>query len=713
MLGIKPMQQLVLIVQSDTDAIKTLVDIFHARGDRVITSTSLEDAGSKVKRQRPDVLLIDIGLFGKNWKSAIASVLQRLPNTKVIFTANGAKAGTTDLRLERGRLGVMDAPFTPYKIETALRSPRTTPIKEPKEPPKPSKRAIRFPIRAKITLPYALLALLLAMFAAFAVSRVVFDTMEERFTNQLIEAGKLSAEWLVNEEVHLLEALRLTSHTDGVAEALQAGDAESIRQLVYPIAVNSAVEAVEILDLAGTSLLSLRHPAGGLLEEYAVSRGDALFADWEFVQRVLAGEQDALGDKFAGFAVAPWGRYLYLAGPVTGASGGLVGAVLVGTSAETIVQEMRQATFAQIVLYDPQGTWIATTFLEAAPSLSSGKAEGILAAQDTQSQLRNISVADIDYGEILGPFEVRGGEDLGILGSSLPESFFVRSSTLTRVQIFGVGTLLFLLVILAGVYIADRITDPLLHVVRASTEVANGNLHTKVQPRGNDEVAVLANSFNHMVDALNNSKLSLLEAYDLTIEGWSKALELRDEETEGHTHRVTDLTLRLAEALGLPDRDLVHIRRGALLHDIGKMAIPDSILNKPGPLSDEEWGVMRKHPLYAHQMLAPIKYLRPALDIPSCHHEKWDGSGYPYGLRSREIPLAARIFAVVDVWDALTSDRPYRRAWPKERAMNHILEQRGLHFDPEIVDLFFGKVLPGYYQGMQKQVRAVPAKPLV
>jgi len=183
-----------------------------------------------------------------------------------------------------------------------------------------------------------------------------------------------------------------------------------------------------------------------------------------------------------------------------------------------------------------------------------------------------------------------------------------------------------------------------------------------------------------------NIELSL--SYDNTLEGWARALELRDVETEGHSRRVTEMTVRLARMLGIGDSDLEHIRRGALLHDIGKMGIPDSILLKAGKLTSEEWNIMRQHPIYAYEMLSPITYLHPALDIPYCHHEKWDGSGYPRGLKGEEIPLAARIFAIVDVLDALTSDRPYRKAWSYQKALDYIREQVGKHFDPQVVEVF-------------------------
>jgi HD-GYP domain-containing protein (c-di-GMP phosphodiesterase class II) len=196
-----------------------------------------------------------------------------------------------------------------------------------------------------------------------------------------------------------------------------------------------------------------------------------------------------------------------------------------------------------------------------------------------------------------------------------------------------------------------------------------------------------------LVNELQRSHVELTLAYEATLEGWAKALELRDFETKGHSQRVTTLTLKLARTLGVEDQDLTHIYRGALLHDIGKIAVPDSILLKPGPLNPEEWVLMRQHPIYAHELLSPITYLRPALDIPFCHHERWNGSGYPRGLKGEEIPLAARIFAVVDVWDALSSDRAYRPAWPQDRVRAYLQEQAGVQLDPTVVKVFLEKFL--------------------
>ena len=204
-----------------------------------------------------------------------------------------------------------------------------------------------------------------------------------------------------------------------------------------------------------------------------------------------------------------------------------------------------------------------------------------------------------------------------------------------------------------------------------------------------DQAAVAIDNAR-LFENLQGANKELTQAYEATLNGWVHALDLRDKETEGHTQRVTALTLVLAKEFGVEEPELVHIKRGALLHDIGKMAIPDGILLKPGELTLTERKYMELHPILAYDMLKPIEFLHPAIDIPYCHHEKWDGSGYPQNLRAEEIPFAARIFAVVDVWDALTSNRPYRKPLDTQEVVQHIREGSGSHFDPEVVDVFLG-----------------------
>jgi len=198
---------------------------------------------------------------------------------------------------------------------------------------------------------------------------------------------------------------------------------------------------------------------------------------------------------------------------------------------------------------------------------------------------------------------------------------------------------------------------------------------------------VVGNMENHL-ERVKESEAELRSNYDLTLGAWAKVLEYRDKETEGHSRRLVDLSARLAQALGLSTEEIGHLRRGALLHDIGKMAIPDEILLKPGALNDAERRMMEQHPAYAKQMLAQVAFLQPSVEVAYSHHERWDGLGYPEGLKGEEIPLSARIFSVVDQWDALTSDRPYRKAWSRETVIAYLQENAGKIYDPEIVNVF-------------------------
>ncbi len=234
------------------------------------------------------------------------------------------------------------------------------------------------------------------------------------------------------------------------------------------------------------------------------------------------------------------------------------------------------------------------------------------------------------------------------------------------------------------------------HRVRSEVRVGDYVFESRLRPlldssgkvAGVLGVATDVTAHEQVVCELEATNQELANAYDSTLEGWVRALDLRDRETEGHTKRVTKLTVELARRMGISEDDLVHVRRGALLHDIGKIGIPDSVLKKPGSLDEDEWELMRKHAVWAHEMISSVGFLQPALDIPYCHHERWDGQGYPRGLSGESIPLSARVFAVVDVWDALRSDRSYSEAWDEERALAYLREHAGGHFDPAVVEEF-------------------------
>jgi len=551
--------------------------------------------------------------------------------------------------------------------------------------------ALPINIRSKITLPYLFLAVIIAIAAGYVVTQIIFDTIQERFINNLIESGKLASERMTIEESRLLATLRLLSYTNGIDEALQNSDPNLLRELSFGGIVNNQEEAVEFLDSTGKHLLSVHHLKGGNIEEYDFSTNSANKVGWEFVQKVLDQNTDDIGDKYSDWVRADWGDYFYVAGPVINDEGKFVGVILVGKTLESLAQQIREETLSQVTFYDLEGSVLASTFISPV-SLPVSTVDQVIASQDQSSFRRELgrelSVQNIGYEELLGPWEGRGNNDLGLLGVSLGKSFLVNATRLTRIQVTALVVAAILFVVLVGISLASLITRPINSLVQASRQVSSGDLNVHVESTTNDELSMLVNSFNQMVANLNSSRMDLLDSYDSTLEGWSKMLELRDKETEGHAKRVVEMTVLLARELGLKDVQLEHIRRGALLHDIGKMGVPDAILLKPGKLTDEEMIIMRMHPVYAYEMLQHIDFLHPALNIPYCHHEHWNGNGYPQGLRGEEIPLEARIFALVDSWDALVSDRPYRKALPREQVVEIITKETGTHFEPRISEIF-------------------------
>ena len=241
----------------------------------------------------------------------------------------------------------------------------------------------------------------------------------------------------------------------------------------------------------------------------------------------------------------------------------------------------------------------------------------------------------------------------------------------------------------SGILVPILLTDKVVGVVQVYSLNLNayGEQELHILQALAVQIGVASNNAK-LYEDLQTSNKHLQQAYDKTLEGWSMALQMREKETAGHTRRVAELALKLADRMGISEENKIHLRRGALLHDIGKLVLPDNILHKVGTLTEEEWKIIRNHPVYAYEWLHPIKYLQPALDVPHYHHERWDGSGYPKGLRGKNIPLFARLFAIVDVYDALSSDRPYRDAWPQKKVLDYLRDQAGKQFDPQIVAIF-------------------------
>ncbi len=505
----------VIIIQPDSKPSQFLINLLKERGDEVWPVTQPAEIKPLLKQVRPELIVVDLHLLVSNWEDSLAFARRRDPQLRLLFTVDYPDPPLeSKVQEQYGAIPLLRTPFTRTDLETALRALATAPA-----PAAASRPRVRMPMRFKITLPYMILALLVATVGAYLVSQVVLDTIEERFTNQLIEAGKLTNDWMVREEDRLLETLRLLAYVETMPEAVAAADADQLLRLALPLAVNSQEDAIEILDTRGTSLLSLRHTPAGNVEDYTASRGEAIYSQWPFVQKVLERQVTNNRDKFGGLARAPWGDYLYIAGPIVDEQGNWLGVILVGKSLPNLVRQIRADTLAHVTIYDFNGRHLASTLIlpEArSAAFTPELVDDILARRDSATMIRPLALASIDYSEIIGPWQVRrfvGSQEpgadnvVGLLGAALPEAFLVNPSQVTRIQIFSMTTLAFLAVIILGLYLANRITRPLLQVVEASTKVAQGNLDVQVRSTGNDEIAVLAYSFNQMVTDLREGSL--------------------------------------------------------------------------------------------------------------------------------------------------------------------------------------------------------------
>ena len=495
----------VLILQTDAKASKSLAEYFSKRGDHAWQVGSASQAAGVIKREKPEIIFIDIHIPIVDLSKLLKFIRRECPAAGIVVTNKHPDFRREMLARELGARVFLRSPFTPKWIELAVtKAENPDPRKASYVNSSEALPRVKVPMRYKITLPYAILALLFAMVSAFLVSRYVLESIMDRFTVQLIDSGKLSADWMVQEEGRLLGTLRLVAHTDALAGAVEAGDSETLKGLVLPVMLNAQEEAVAILDAQGASLLSLYHAPGTSWEQVQMTQGESAFAGLGFVQEILQGRSDAQGDKFAGVVDGFATPTFYVAGPIKDGDQQVVGAVLVGKSLKQIAAEMREDTLGQITIYRIDGQPLASTIFiqEGVQPVGTELVPRILARQDEDSAIRDIRFAGKQYSEILAPWEVRDGEDIGLVGTALAQNFFSRPSAITRVQIFLIVLVGLAAVILLGIFLANQITHPLAKVVDASVELARGNLEVKVPSQGNDEVSVLAYAFNYMVSGL-------------------------------------------------------------------------------------------------------------------------------------------------------------------------------------------------------------------
>jgi class 3 adenylate cyclase/CheY-like chemotaxis protein len=500
----------VLLIQAEPHLTEPLLRYFKQRGDEVWQAWDLGQGQALLEQVRPQLMVMDLHFSSQEWYAFLRQARSANPGLKVIMT-NRYPDLQRELRArEQGVRVFLRQPFTPRWIEQALQQLEEDTVPRPPRPVKsPSPHEVRMPMRVKITLPYLLLAILFALASAYLISRVALESVQERFLNQLVKTGLQTQDGLVQEENRLLETLRLIANTQGLPEAMQSKQAETLRELLLPVAANSQEEEIILLDTSGNHLLTLTHVAGGGVGEYRATTGGSEAASWPFVRRVLEGQSDAAGDKFAGRGSGPLGEMIYVAGPLFDSAGNHLGAALVGKSLLTLARELSRDTLSDVTFYDARGQPLASS-LNAERNqlfLSTGETSSVLERQDRSSQTRDLAISNLRYTEVLAPWEVRGGEDLGVMGVSLAQAFLIRTSRATQIEIFlFVATAIFL-VIAVGVSLAGLITHPLMKLVAASSEVASGNLEVKVDISGNDELAILANAFNRMVAGLQEGSI--------------------------------------------------------------------------------------------------------------------------------------------------------------------------------------------------------------
>lgn len=541
-------------------------------------------------------------------------------------------------------------------------------------------------IRAKIIMPYAVLCVILAVVGTYLVTQLVAGSLQERFDNQLAEAGRVAADAVVRREQQQLEVARAIAFTQGVPGAALGGDAARLKDLISPLTTNERVDRAEIVDANGKLLMDLANDEPSAGGQTAVEASDP--SQWGVVQQVLGGG-DALGDKYASLVQADGGFYLFTAAPLT-AQEQTVGAVLVGTRLDSLVAEVKSQALADVTFYSYDGRPIASTFVltygnrrEADLTLSPTLATNVLNMLDS-SPRDSRSLFGRDYDFAYGRLLIRQSV-VGLYSVSLPTNFILSAGATTRTGMSIVFGMVISAVLIIGYLIARRITIPISKLVDAARSVESGDLKTRSGVRSNDEIGWLARSFDQMTESLEGYAERLRRQHISTITAVTSAVDARDPYTLGHSVRVGRLAAALGRQLGLSEEVSREIEIGGYLHDIGKIGVKDNILLKPGPLTTEERVGIDTHTLVACRILESVELSPEVWDFVRSHHERLDGSGYPDGLRGQELSPVARIAAVADMYDAMTSDRPYKAALNPETALADLKSQAGRLLDTEVV----------------------------
>jgi putative nucleotidyltransferase with HDIG domain len=537
---------------------------------------------------------------------------------------------------------------------------------------------MRLPIRYKIILPFALLLVLVGVIGNGVATAQLTNAAVVPFDANLLHGSLVANQLLSQVDAARLADLRLATNTIGVPESLATGDVTALTRLLTPVAGNEPLASFElrVLDSHGRELLSIRGSRSG---PSALPIPDANeFAAEPAVIDALAG---GAADHPVFLYGHPTPSVLYWTGSVRAANGRVVGAVLAGESLTEILGSIQGSA-----LYDVSGGLLATTVPDA-PILSAAVRSKVRV--DNTVRVDDV-LAGHNYRTLFSTWTTRGSQ-LGFLAVQARADALVNSVNQVRLILTLLFTAAGLLTLLVGMATASLLTRPVDLLVRSMRTVSEGDLQHRARVASNDEIGYLARTFNEMTASLEQKTAALEETTFASMEALARTIDARDPSTFGHSSRVAAISAEIAAAMPLTDKEREALRRAALLHDIGKIGIEDKVLRKPGPLNAVEADDMREHPRIGFDMLKGLPFLKASLPGILYHHERWDGAGYPTGLRGTAIPLPVRILAVADVFDALTSDRPYREGLSFDAATAAIRMEAGLQFDPDVVTAFLSR----------------------
>jgi putative nucleotidyltransferase with HDIG domain len=537
-------------------------------------------------------------------------------------------------------------------------------------------------LRRRIVLPFVVLVVFVGAVGIAVVSAQVGGSVEGAVDTSLIRSSLRSNDRLAGVENDRLQQLRAATNTAGIDALVARGDAAAAGRLLGPIVGNAQPEhlVLRVLDKSGRQLVGLSR-TGATVE----TRSDgAAYGSQAAIQHALRGDRDALGDKYI-FVASETPPMLYWAAPIwtETETPTVAGAVLLGQSLTEIAQTITGSSSLAVGFYDSSGTVLASS-LAGSPSLSSEVRQEV--TPDTPVRVAT-QWNGRPYRLLVNDWTMRGAQ-LGYLAVAVPADDLSGSLNAIRLVLVALFGAIALGTILIGLALADRITRPIDQLVASMRVVSAGDYSRRVQVESPDEIGYLATTFNEMTAALQEQIRARDEAYFRNLEALARVIDARDPYTFEHSARVAAISLELAKGMNLAEADLVVLRRAGLLHDVGKIGVSDKILAKTGPLNDEEWASIRRHPVIGYEMLKDVPFLQPSLDPIRHHHERWDGEGYPDGLKGASISQLARIVTLADAFDAMTSDRPYRKGFSFEFAARTMISEAGRQFDPAVVDAF-------------------------